>query len=195
MGGNSSGYFQSSAARLACKYAPVFLAGRSRLNGFNLSLRFRSSGLSRSRVRLLLVCFISCQTSPRRSAERSTLRVLAPLVLGLWLGSRAFAQSPVDGTLRGRVFSSPRLSPVPANVHLRRDDSSWQGTVHAARDGSFTVIALAPGDYTLQAGPCSPQHISISPGAITEADVNLSSCPTGQPPAPQPVSLPLPTLD
>jgi hypothetical protein len=67
--------------------------------------------------------------------------------------------------------------------------------VRGARDGSFIVVDLAPGDYTLQAGPCSPQQISISPGAIAEAEINLLSCPTGQPHPPQPASPPLPTLD
>ena len=111
----------------------------------------------------------------------AALRVFAPLALSLCLVSRAFAQSPVDGTLRGRVFSSPQISPFAPRLASRRDDSSWQQTVHAARDGSFTVLDLAPGDYTLQAGPCSPQHLSISPGAITEAEINLSSCASGQP--------------
>ena len=156
---------------------------------------FQELRLFRSRVRLPLVCFISLQASPRWSAARRALRVLAPLALSLCLASRAFAQSPVDGTLRGRVFASPQVSPVGASVYLRRDDNSWQQTIHAARNGSFTVLALVPGDYTLQSGPCSPQHFSISPGAITEAEIDLSSCSSGQPLLPRSTSLPLPTLD
>ncbi len=100
----------------------------------------------------------------------------------------------MDGTLRGRVFTSPHIAPVPPPVHLRRDDSSWQQTVNTARNGSFIVLDLAPGDYTLQAGACSLQHISISPGTITEAEIDSASCPTNQPP-PQLSPLPLPTLD
>ncbi|HXS12404.1 MAG TPA: TonB-dependent receptor [Acidobacteriaceae bacterium] len=142
-----------------------------------------------------LVCFISLQESPRGPASRPALHVLAPLALGLCLVSQAFAQSPVDGTLQGRVFTSPHGPPVPASVHLRSDGNSWQQTVNAARDGSFTVLDLAPGDYTIQAGPCALQHLSISPGAITEAEIDLASCPTSQPHSPQPSALPLPALD
>jgi hypothetical protein len=67
--------------------------------------------------------------------------------------------------------------------------------VNTARDGSFTVLDVAPGDYTLQAGPCSPERISISSGTITEAEIDLASCPSGQSNAPQPTPLQLPTLD
>ena len=61
--------------------------------------------------------------------------------------------------------------------------------------GRFTIVDLAPGDYTLQAEPCSPQHITISPGAITEAEINLTGCPSGRSPPLPPPSPPLPTLD
>jgi hypothetical protein len=118
--------------------------------------------------------------------------LLGPLTLGLWLVSRAFCQSPVDGTLRGRVFSSPQISPVSGSVHLRRDDSPWQRIVHTAGDGSFTVLDLAPGDYTLEAEPCSPVHISIAAGTITESEIDLTSCPQSQQ---VPSSTSLPTLD
>jgi hypothetical protein len=121
--------------------------------------------------------------------------VLTPLGLSLCLISPAFGQSPVDGTLRGRILTTVHASPVPVNVHLRRDDSSWQQTVRAARDGSFTVLDLAPGDYTLQAGSCSAQHIAIAPDAITEAEIDVASCPVGQSHPPQPPPVPLPALD
>jgi hypothetical protein len=80
-------------------------------------------------------------------------------------------------------------------MHLDRNDSSWQQTVRAARDGSFTVLDLAPGDYTLQVAPCLPQQLSVLPGAITEVEINLTACSSAQPHATQPAPLPLPTLD
>ena len=137
-----------------------------------------------------LVCFLSFQNSLRCPAARRTLCV--HVLLAVCLASRAFAQSPVDGTLRGRVFSSPHLAPVVPGVHLRRDDSSWQQTVRPNRDGSFTVLDLAPGAYTLEAEPCSPAHISVAPGTITEAEIDLASCPKGRP---EPFSPSLPALD
>ncbi len=121
--------------------------------------------------------------------------MLATLTFSLCLVSRTFAQSPVDGTLRGRVFTSPHIAPVTASIRLRRDDISWHQTINAAQDGSFIALDLAPGDYTVQAGACSPQHISISPGAITEVAIDLASCPTGQPHPSQPPALAFPAPD
>lgn len=119
-----------------------------------------------------LVCFIS----PKRPLRASAMRLLALLAIALCLVSRGFAQSPVDGTLRGRVLTAVPFSPVSERLKLRRSGDSYAQALKTAHDGSFIVLDLAPGDYALQAGSCSPQQISISAGAITEVEIDPVAC-------------------
>jgi hypothetical protein len=80
-------------------------------------------------------------------------------------------------------------------VQIQRGDSSRQQTISSARDGSFTLLDLAPGDYTIAAGRCAAQPVSISPGAIAQATIDLASCAPAQPQGSQTAPLPLLTLD
>ncbi len=77
-------------------------------------------------------------------------------------------------------------------MHLRLDDSPWQQTLRIARDGSFTLLDLVPGDYTLEVEPCSPVPVSVSAGATTETEIDLAACTKGHA---EPSSPPLPSLD
>ena len=139
-----------------------------------------------------LICFNSLKESLLRSGVRFGRREIASVALGLCLASRAFAQSPVDGVLRGRIVTPPESAAVAVNVHIRREGSSWRQTIRTARDGFFTVVGLLPGDYAIEAEACSTQHLAVSPGAVTWAEIDLSSCPAA---APQASSPSLPTLD
>jgi len=109
--------------------------------------------------------------------------------------SPVFAQSPVDGVVRGRLLTLPGTPAVAVSVSIRRDDSSWQQTFSSRRDGSFTLLDLPPGDYTIAAGPCAAQPVSISAGGITDATIDLASCTPRQPHVAPTAPLPLPTLD
>lgn len=120
---------------------------------------------------------------PRRTSSRALT-----FTLGLCIASQAFAQSAVDGVLRGRITHSS-TAPASTQVQLRRSDSSWHQTISPARDGSFTVLALPSGDYILAAEHCA-QPVSISAGEITEATIDPAACAQRRPDP-----LPLATLD
>ena len=135
-----------------------------------------------------LVCFNSFEESSRGPAADSGARGSVLLALCLCLVSRGFAQSPVDGTLRGRILTPAQGASVAVNVHLRRDGDVWQQTVRSAHDGSFTILDLEPGDYTVLTESCS-QPIAVSPGTITDVEIDLAHCPSAR------TALPLPTLD
>ncbi len=117
------------------------------------------------------------------------------LALAFCTGSLLFAQSPVDGALRGRILAPPGAPAVSVSVQIQRDDSSWRQTISSARDGSFTLLNLTPGDYTIAAGPCAAQPVSISPGEIAQATIDLAACAPAQPHVAQTTPLPLLTLD
>ncbi|HEV2578557.1 MAG TPA: TonB-dependent receptor [Acidobacteriaceae bacterium] len=111
------------------------------------------------------------------------------LALAFFTGSPLFAQSPIDGALRGRILTPPGTPDVAVSMLIQRDDSSWRQRISSARDGSFTFLDLPPGDYTLAAGQCAAQPVSISPGAITEATIDLASCAPPQPQVPPTAAL------
>jgi len=103
-------------------------------------------------------------------------RLLSGLIVALCAGI-ACAQSPVDGTLRGSVSSAPGLPPALSRLQLQRDDSRWQQTMVPARDGSFTLLDLPPGEYTLLAPSCAAQ-LTIAADDITTVAIHLPSCST-----------------
>jgi hypothetical protein len=120
----------------------------------------------------------------RISVESSAARGLLCgvfLALGTGFPSAASAQSPVDGTLRGSILSAVGLPPELATLRIRRDDSRWQQTIVPQRDGSFALLDLSPGDYTLLAARCAPQHLTISADDVTVVRIDLASCATPKP--------------
>jgi hypothetical protein len=144
---------------------------------------------------LPLVCFTPVRTSLREMA-RTCVRSFHVLAAGLavCIGSRVFAQGPVDGVLRGRVVIPPGAAPVSVRIEIRRTDSLWHQTISSARDGSFTLLNLAPGDYALVAATCA-QAVSISPATISDATIDLASCASAQPPALVPIPPPVFAFD
>ncbi|HEX5284816.1 MAG TPA: TonB-dependent receptor [Bryocella sp.] len=123
------------------------------------------------------------------------LLVRFTLALAFCTGSVLFAQSPVDGALRGRILPPPGTPSTAVSVFIQRDDSLWHRTFSSSRDGSFTLLNLPPGDYTIAAGRCAGQPVSISPGAIAHATIDLASCAPAQAHASPSAPLPLLALD
>ncbi len=80
----------------------------------------------------------------------------------------------MDGALRGRIGGL--RGTAPAAIVLQRDQSAWARTIHTANDGTFTMLDLVPGDYTLVAAHCAPQQIWIDAGDITDTRLDVSSC-------------------
>jgi hypothetical protein len=118
-------------------------------------------------------------------ASRGLLCAL--VALGVNCASRISAQSPVDGTLRGSVITAFAPPPGATRLRLQRDDSGWQRTIRPTRDGSFTLLDLTPGEYTLLAAPCAPQHVTIAADNVTVVRIDLASC-TKTKPAEQPTA-------
>ncbi|HEY4011649.1 MAG TPA: TonB-dependent receptor [Acidobacteriaceae bacterium] len=122
------------------------------------------------------------------------MRALA-VSIGVCCVSGASAQSTVDGTLRGRVLTPPGAAPVRISIEIRRDDSPWQQTISSARDGSFAVLNLASGDYTLLVASCGAQPLSIEAGAAADITIDMASCARLQPGAPATARVALPAID
>lgn len=139
-----------------------------------------------------LVCFTAVRRS-LRERTRASVCSLSAIALGLTLcvGVRVFAQGPLDGALRGRIVTPTGAAQVSVSIQLRRNDSSWQQTISSARDGSFAVLNLVPGEYTLLAANCPARPFSIAAGEVAEMTVALASCPAPQPRISDLASLPL----
>jgi hypothetical protein len=87
----------------------------------------------------------------------------------------------VDGTLRGSVVAAFGSPPNATKLHIQRDDSRWQQTIVPQRDGSFTLLDLTPGEYTLLAASCAPQHLTVSADDVTVVRIDLAACSTSKP--------------
>ncbi len=119
---------------------------------------------------------------------KSVRRLLAfVLIAGLRLlvlcgggGFVAFAQTAVDGAVAGRVLSTQGTPVVGASIVLRGVDIDESGerstkderTVTTGRDGSFLVLRLPQGVYTIEArdgervGPAAT--VSVELGEVSE---------------------------
>jgi hypothetical protein len=139
-----------------------------------LLLRFRSSGLLRSGVRLLafflyrVVALAAPSQAPSglRTRVRRALRAqrcawllacCGVVALGVGLvGVRAAAQGPVDGAVRGHV--SAVCGPYPhqciardVRIHLTSAELGVEREVDADDNGDFLMLRLPPGEYELRA--------------------------------------------
>lgn len=107
--------------------------------------------------------------SNRHRKARFQRTVLATALTGCLAiaASNAYAQS-ANATLRGQVAGASAGTTVTAtNV---ADGSVRRGTTNA--DGSYTIVGLAPGVYTVEAGPGSAQTVRLT--VASTATLNLS---------------------
>lgn len=107
--------------------------------------------------------------SSRHRKNRIQRTVLATALTGCLAvaASNAYAQS-ANATLRGQVAGASEGTTVTAtNV---ADGSVRRGTTNA--DGSYTIVGLAPGVYTVEAGPGSAQTVRLT--VASTATLNLS---------------------
>ena len=77
------------------------------------------------------------------------LKRLAVFTLSMIIGFVAFAQS--GGTIKGKMIDKSNNEPLPfANIVVFKGGSQVAGTM-TDMDGKYTISALAPGSYEIQA--------------------------------------------
>lgn len=117
---------------------------------------------------MLLVCLRSVLVSVRPAARGLVLALIGCAAVP------GFAQSPVDGVLRGRIYGDASRTAI--TVVVQRSDSEWSRTLRPSVDGRFTVLGLDPGEYTVAAGSCPAQPVLIDPGGVADLRLDVSSC-------------------
>ena len=102
------------------------------------------------------------------------LKRLTVFTLSMFIGFIAFAQS--GGTIKGKMIDKSNNEPLPfANIVVFKGGSQVAGSMTDI-DGRYTVSALTPGTYEIQASyvgyqPIKMSGIIVNDGKITFADI------------------------
>jgi outer membrane receptor protein involved in Fe transport len=110
------------------------------------------------------------------------MRKLLPFLIGILLfSSTLFAQSQATtGNIEGRVLD-PNGAAVPnVNVTATNKDTGFGKTVMADSEGTFVVVLLPPGRYTVEAKaasgfqPSTYENVTVTVGGKTTLEITLN---------------------
>lgn len=102
------------------------------------------------------------------------LKRLTVFTLSMFIGFIAFAQS--GGTIKGKMIDKSNNEPLPfANIVVFKGGAQVAGSM-TDMDGKYTISALTPGTYEIQASyvgyqPIKMSGIIVNDGKITFADI------------------------
>ncbi len=147
----------------------MFRSGRVRISGSSRSQSASSGSLS---------ALLDCGGSGARCAAR--LLVWAALLTLVLRAAVGFAQSSVDGALRGRVVGVSGAAVPGARVVASLAESGFAEQVVCDARGGFLLVRLPPGEYTLSVQPApgidsvAEVRAVVSAGEVTELPAPLS---------------------
>ncbi len=183
-------------------WLPMMLG--SRACNQSLPLRFRSSGLTRGGVRLLVevVYYAAAKAAKLPATLASTTYVRGAKWMRVWAhvgmlvagSAMMLAQGPVDGAIRGHITAVCWPYPHPCRaasvaIHLTSTDLAVERDVNTDSDGNFLILRLPPGEYQLRATPRLPDRgtavatLDLEGGDLAEVMLTLG------PPASSPALL------
>lgn len=106
------------------------------------------------------------------------LKRLAVFTLSMFLGFIAFAQS--GGTIKGKMIDKSNNEPLPfANIVVFKGGSQVAGTM-TDMDGKYTISALTPGTYEIQASYVGYQPVKMSGIIVNDGKITFSDIKAGQ---------------
>lgn len=106
------------------------------------------------------------------------LKRLAVFTLSMFLGFIAFAQS--GGTIKGKMIDKSNNEPLPfANIVVFKGGSQVAGTM-TDMDGKYTISALTPGTYEIQASYVGYTAVKISGIVVNDGKITFSDIKAGQ---------------
>lgn len=106
------------------------------------------------------------------------LKRLAVFTLSMIIGLVAFAQS--GGTIKGKMIDKSNNEPLPfANIVVFKGGAQVAGTM-TDMDGKYTVSALTPGSYEIQASYVGYQPVKMSGIVVNDGKITFSDIKAGQ---------------
>lgn len=105
------------------------------------------------------------------------LKRLAVFTLSMFIGFVALAQS---GTIKGKMIDKTNNEPLPfANIVVFKGGAQVAGTM-TDMDGKYTISALAPGTYEIQASYVGYQPVKMSGIVVNDGKITFSDIKAGQ---------------
>lgn len=106
------------------------------------------------------------------------LKRLAVFTLSMMLGFIALAQS--GGTIKGKMIDKSNNEPLPfANIVVFKGGSQVAGTM-TDMDGKYTISALTPGTYEIQASYVGYQPVKMAGIVVNDGKITFSDIKAGQ---------------